>query len=201
MAIGDEIVKGRTIGKSKRQAGRNFIWHACEVCGKERWVMVTKGKPHNIKCLSCAKKGYHTTEATKAKLSQCNKREKHPCWKGGRVGNGEGYILIKLEPDNFFYPMAGKSGYAFEHRLVVAKALGRCLHPWEIVHHKEGYARDDNRYPQTLQLVQEMQHNQITLIENRIKYLEEQIREQAKLIKLLQWQMKQREINFNGCRR
>lgn len=65
--------------------------------------------------------------------------ENHPKWKGGFF-NTEGYRLI-MAPD---HPNAHKSGYMFEHRLVMEKHLGRLLEKHETVHHKNG-KRDDNR--------------------------------------------------------
>lgn len=177
-----EIIRGREIGKSP---SHKFIWHACEVCKKERWVEFWKNKPISLRCLPCAQKEIQRTG------------EASSVWKGGRFRRSDGYIQILLQPDDFFYPMAQKGGYVMEHRLIVAKALGRCLQPWEIVHHKRGFAKDDNRYPETLQLVQEMQHNQITIMENRIERLETKVQEQGRLIKLLQWQLKERDYASN----
>ena len=103
-------------------------------------------------------------------------------WKGGRLVTAKGYIYILLQPDDLFYSMAYR-GYVYEHRLVVAKALGRCLLSWEIVHHKHdkypaGSIEDkqDNRYPENLQLVTDERHNQITILENKIKHLEERLK-------------------------
>ena len=149
-----EIRNGRNLGY--KYTGR-FIWAACIHCDKQRWVPFLHGEPKTIRCRSCALEG--------------NKNR----WLCGRYKGCDGYIRVYLEPNDFFRLMANTRGYVKEHRLVVAKALGRCLHPWEIVHHKKGFAKDDNRYPETLQLVMEGQHNQITILGNRIKYLEQRV--------------------------
>lgn len=64
------------------------------------------------------------------------KGRNNPRWNGGQFKDTHGYISIFLFSDDFFYPMARKGGYVFEHRLVMAQHLGRCLQPWEKVHHK-----------------------------------------------------------------
>ena len=103
-----------------------------------------------------------------------------------------------MQSDDFFFSMADKSRYVLEHRLIVAKALGRCLHRWEIVHHlgtkyPKGSKEDkqDNRYPENLQLVTDDRHKQITILENRIGILEVKVEDQSKFIKLLEWQLRE----------
>ncbi len=93
-------------------------------------------------------------------------------WKGGRSPK-EGYMLVWLDKNDFFYPMADHRSYVLEHRLVMAKSLGRCLHRWEIVHHLNGI-KDDNGID-NLQLVSDDRHKQITILENRIRVLEQRM--------------------------
>lgn len=72
--------------------------------------------------------------------------DKNYFWKGGRVIDEDGYVLIK----NNDHPYATHSGYVREHRLVMEKVLGRYLTPQEVVHHKNGI-HNDNR-PENLEL-------------------------------------------------
>lgn len=106
------------------------IFHACIDCGKKRWVIFKNGAPQNLRCSHCSAVRWGKWWA-KAHTGKDN-----PQWKGGRVKVSAGYILIKISPDDFFFPMANKEGYVPEHRLVMAKHLGRCLLSSELVHHK-----------------------------------------------------------------
>lgn len=58
--------------------------------------------------------------------------------------NKQGYVLEFLNPGNEYYKMANKSGYVMQHRLVMAKSMGRVLLNSEIVHHINGN-KTDNR--------------------------------------------------------
>lgn len=103
-----------------------WIWSACIDCGKKRWLQMKGGIPESPRCQSCANK--------------LRLEGKRGCrgigWKGGRYKDGDGYIGIMLQPGDFFFSMANKKRYVKEHRLVMARKLGRCLQPWELVHHK-----------------------------------------------------------------
>lgn len=69
--------------------------------------------------------------------------EKHPGWVGGRHFADDGYIRVWVPSDSPFASMAQKhgdasGGYCLEHRLVMARKLGRVLLPQETVHHVDG---------------------------------------------------------------
>lgn len=79
------------------------------------------------------------------------KGEGAPGWKGGRVSS-HGYVYVWLAEEDQFALMRDKAGRVAEHRLVLARALGRVLSSHETVHHING-DRVDNRL-ENLQLRQ-----------------------------------------------
>ena len=68
-----------------------------------------------------------------------------PRWKGGiRFLNNGGYIMVYSREFPEMNTANSGSCYVLEHRLVMARHLGRALRKNERVHHKNGQ-RDDNR--------------------------------------------------------
>lgn len=59
-------------------------------------------------------------------------RERNPQWKGGRVIASNGYVLVRVGTDHH---LADVRGYAYEHRVVAERKLGRRLRDDEEVHH------------------------------------------------------------------
>jgi hypothetical protein len=78
--------------------------------------------------------------------------ERHPNFKGDPVVVAGGYVAVSITDEDPMFVMASDRGrlsnfghgYVLEHRLVMARQLGRPLTAAETVHHKNG-KRDDNR--------------------------------------------------------
>lgn len=94
-------------------------------------------KPHpSQQCLKAA------SDAKKGKI-----REQSCHWKGGRLKDTYGYILI-WDSD--------KKKYVKEHRKIVENYIGRELLPSEDIHHKNGI-KDDNRI-ENLEIMKKSEH-------------------------------------------
>lgn len=137
-----EIGEIKIANKINRAGLSKWIWLACIDCGKERWVLMrlfTHGK--NRLCHTCG---------SRQTLPKNGFGPDSTNWKGGRHLDAQGYIFVLLPKSDFFAPMGVKKGkpyhviYILEHRLVMAKHLGRLLQDWEIVHHRNGI-KTDNR--------------------------------------------------------
>lgn len=63
------------------------------------------------------------------------RREAHGGWRGGRYVTGEGYVRVLVDLDDPMASMSDHVGYVLEHRLVMARALGRPITRRETVHH------------------------------------------------------------------
>ncbi len=131
-----EIKTAVELGKEVKYKHK-YIWIICPDCKLGRWLRIDYYPLRKTDCCKLCRGKYVATKRGSYK------GEQSPSWKGG-LRDSNGYIEIKLHDNDFFTPMLQKSGYVMQHRLVMAKSLGRCLHDWEIVHHKNG-DKSDNR--------------------------------------------------------
>lgn len=94
-----------------------YVEASCSVCGERCFV----------------RKFLHSRGDPAICSQACNAKRKS-AQHTGNTRNQKGYVVVHL-PD---HPMSGKNGKLLEHRLVMAKHLGRNLLPTEVVHHKDG---------------------------------------------------------------
>ena len=129
------------------------------------------GTEYKYRCHKCA-------------LRHASSGEKNNNWNGGKFINEFGYVALNIrylsEEDKKLIGSTRISRFFPEHRLIMAKKLGRQLSETELVHHINGI-KTDNRI-ENLSLIDPITHRAITTMESkwekRIKDLEE---ENAKL--------------------
>ncbi len=115
----------------------------CSGCGKKRTVVCRSvSRAYEKLCCACATYKSHKDNP------RVGRAENHYNWKGGINKNADGYIVEYVKRDNPLFPMAANThragGYVLQHRLVMARHLGRLLNPHEVVHHVNG-DKSDNR--------------------------------------------------------
>ena len=170
------------IGRNKNYM--KSMWMTCPDCGHEHWVRLYKGKPQSMgRCRPCS------SRINQKLLNRYGSN--NPSWNGGRI-KVLGYWFILINLDNPYYPMAShkkrgnKSGhYVSEHRLVMAKHLGRCLESWETVHHING-DKEDNRIENLKLLPSQREHISSILWQVEINKRDKRILELEARIKELE---------------
>ena len=142
-----DIRRARELG---RKGHARYQWHSCESCGECRWVQYNQLLAGRHKqCKACA-------NDARAKALAAKSGGLAPNWRGGRYVCAAGYIRVLIAKTDPFSAMAQPNGYVAEHRLVMARHLGRSLRRDEVVHHKNG-DKQDNRL-QNLELLSASAH-------------------------------------------
>jgi len=160
------------IGRPKPQRKRIHPIHTCPVCNQKfeaipssvdrgraiycsrECLYAGRHKKREVNCLICGTSFLRRHTKHKYCSRHCfNKATKngdilYRPYCSWRFKDSRGYIQIRLSSSSLFYPMTGVGlrykSFVSEHRLKMAKSLGRILQPSEIVHHKNGI-KDDNR--------------------------------------------------------
>jgi hypothetical protein len=117
----------------------------CDVCDKPIYRRPNLLEKNKTKACShsCSIKIYQESmieKSTKKNHLKGNALDKNPAWKGGvtifkKKGN---YINVRyIRCPKEYLGMARKDGYVMEHRLIMAKRIGRILNRVECVHHRD----------------------------------------------------------------
>lgn len=107
----------------------------CVICGKNFNTTINEIKRRGGGANCCSRECYYKRFKNIVKKGS----ESHN-WNGGKIKTSSGYIIIY----NKKHPRANKSGYVFEHLLVMEDKLKRVIKKEEVVHHING-DKTDNR--------------------------------------------------------
>ena len=132
-------------------------------------------------CTACGRKykpssGHHECPACRSKDECCcgnakqrksrtcllcrdNSGDRNPNWQGGKTMHKAGYRMVHVPG----HPRATRTGYVFEHIVVMEHVVGRYLVAGENVHHRNGI-KDDNR-PENLEVWTRPQPSGIRVVE------------------------------------
>lgn len=113
-----------------------------------QWWYVSRNYRSRAYARSCERCGNTFYARRSDDHRHCSKRcglmgGRHPGWRGGRTIH-KGYVLVRPGDDPIALQMVTHRGYVAEHRLVIARAIGRPLTRHEHVHHING-DKTDNR--------------------------------------------------------
>lgn len=131
-----DLCRARDLGLSGRH---RMIYARCERCKTPRWVV--QARPAGL-CDAC-NRAYVLTGQKRPHMGERQRGANNPNWHGGASTGGNGYLYMLVAPDDPLSSMSNREGYVMEHRLVMARALGRPLEKWERVHHINGDRLDN----------------------------------------------------------
>ena len=87
----NEIRKGLEIGRNnKSDRYHKYIWQACKICGKQRWVAIRNRGPVRELCLGCACKNKIISEETREKYREAGRKKRGSRWSEERKANIRG---------------------------------------------------------------------------------------------------------------
>ena len=138
----------------------------CATCGKDIIIYPNDNKKYNYCSTKCSANNPIKIESVRS-LGKSNKGRKmtseqyerylsnrkygkdSPNWKGGvtyhnRKGNYKKYKIKYLKCPEKYKSMSRKDGYVMEHRLLIAKKIGRSLLRSEVVHHIDHNPENNN---------------------------------------------------------